>query len=116
MFNSANQAVHEFSNTFFVMPLWAIGLFEDDFEEEEIESGSLVSYYDETKEDYAYGIYDSLWQHDHPNETSPFFGDNRMMAYIRTATGATFADVEFIELLETDEIDILRYGLEEVAR
>jgi hypothetical protein len=98
----------------YVPALWHIDLL-DDYEDEEISSGSVVLYFDEDKEDYAYGFYIDLWQHTH-NESSPFWGDTRMMAYIATPEGRTYADIEYIQLVEDwDEVDALRYGLDAVA-
>jgi hypothetical protein len=61
-----------------------------------IESGDLVAYIsDEGKEEI--GFYVTLWAYEHDGETSPYFGDNRVMAYVlKLYGGSDYADIRTI--------------------
>lgn len=61
-----------------------------------IESGDLISYVDDNG-CKRYATYVTLWSYEHNGETSPWIGDNRVMAYVLPIEGGSdFADIETI--------------------
>lgn len=98
--------------TNYVPSLWHITNLDTDFDEDQIPTGSYVSFYNEDLGDYAFGIYINLWEHKHAGDTSPYVCDFRTMAYIQTLEGTTYADIEHIALIDDfDDIDWLRYEM-----
>ena len=93
-------AVNGFNPSIVTSPIWVI---EPDFDEEEILEDDYVRYYNDDEKRFMLGRFINLWSWGHPDESSPYYGDARTMAFIRTATGTTYADIETVTL--ADELD-----------
>jgi hypothetical protein len=78
-------------------PIWTIEV-DLTFDEDEILEGDFVRYYNEDEKRYNIGRFLNLWGWTH-EETSPY-GDGRVMAYIETENGCTYADVTTITMAD----------------
>lgn len=77
---------------------------ETEFDEDNIIEGDFVRYYDKDYKCVRVGQFINLWEWAHPGETSPDYGDDRVMAYIITiedgSKRGTYADVTTITLCD----------------
>jgi hypothetical protein len=87
----------------YLPPVWQIET-EQEFDEEEILVGDYVRFYNEDTKRYELGVFVNLWQWSHENETSPFYNDTRVMAYVSTRDGMTYADVELLTLASDEDV------------
>lgn len=62
----------------------------------DVQDGDLVRYTDDNGVK-RYATYVTLWAYEHNGETSPYVGDERVMAYVLPIEGGSdFADIETI--------------------